>query len=206
MGDEKPTGAFEDYYYDALGRRVLVRTLTDSVCGVAPCVNALMEVVFDGDAIAAELREPATHIDSVVVGDDDRDIQLPPPPSGTSAGAAFYGEVDYLNGPDLDAPLAIQNIVVYRTWRGVVDSGQCLGDCGAAGTVTYPGTSYEAYLTLIPTTQSPPTGWHGSLFDEGLTDGGLMYRRNRYYDPATGQFTQEDPLGLVQVHPNSRTF
>jgi hypothetical protein len=24
-----------------------------------------------------------------------------------------------------------------------------------------------------------------------------MYRRNRYYDPATGQFTQEDPLGLA---------
>ena len=24
-----------------------------------------------------------------------------------------------------------------------------------------------------------------------------MYRRNRYYDPATGRFTQEDPLGLA---------
>jgi RHS repeat-associated protein len=90
----------------------------------------------------------------------------------------------------------IQNIVVYRTWRGVVDSGQCLGSCGA-GTITYPGASYEAYLTLIPALQSAPTGWHGTLFDEGQDDGGLMYRRNRYYDPATGQFTQEDPLGLA---------
>jgi RHS repeat-associated protein len=26
---------------------------------------------------------------------------------------------------------------------------------------------------------------------------GLLYRRNRYYDPASGRFTQEDPLGLA---------
>ena len=26
---------------------------------------------------------------------------------------------------------------------------------------------------------------------------GMLYRRNRYYDPAAGRFTQEDPLGLA---------
>ncbi len=36
----------------------------------------------------------------------------------------------------------------------------------------------------------------------GLVDGmrdasGQMYRRNRYYDPATGQFTQTDPIGVA---------
>jgi len=194
VGSEKPTGAFEEYHYDALGRRVMVRTLTDSICGVAPCVNALMDVVYDGNKIAAESRVAVTPGDSVAAGEDDKQIHPPEPPNG--AGAAFYGLVEYLNGPEMDAPLVIQNIVVYRTWRGVVDSGQCLGSCGA-GTITYPGASYEAYLTLIPALQSAPTGWHGTLFDEGQDDGGLMYRRNRYYDPATGQFTQEDPIGLA---------
>ena len=26
---------------------------------------------------------------------------------------------------------------------------------------------------------------------------GLLYRRNRYYDPMSGRFTQEDPIGLA---------
>ena len=33
---------------------------------------------------------------------------------------------------------------------------------------------------------------------EGQRDaGGTMYMRNRYYDPATGQFTQTDPIGIA---------
>jgi RHS repeat-associated protein len=39
--------------------------------------------------------------------------------------------------------------------------------------------------------------WHGSLLNEKRDASGLLYRRNRYYDPATGRFTQEDPIGLA---------
>ncbi|MCA1791019.1 MAG: RHS repeat-associated core domain-containing protein, partial [Thioalkalivibrio sp.] len=39
--------------------------------------------------------------------------------------------------------------------------------------------------------------WHGTLL-EGKSDGsGLNYRRNRYYYPGSGRFTQEDPIGLA---------
>jgi RHS repeat-associated protein len=37
----------------------------------------------------------------------------------------------------------------------------------------------------------------GSLIGGHRDPGGAMYMRNRYYDPATGQFTQTDPIGIA---------
>jgi RHS repeat-associated protein len=39
--------------------------------------------------------------------------------------------------------------------------------------------------------------WAGSLIRGQQDISGLMYRRNRYYDPMTGQFTQSDPIGIA---------
>ena len=39
--------------------------------------------------------------------------------------------------------------------------------------------------------------WHGSLLEGKRDRSGLDYRRNRQYDPTTGRFTQEDPIGLA---------
>jgi RHS repeat-associated protein len=48
-----------------------------------------------------------------------------------------------------------------------------------------------------PAFRNGPPSWYGSLIT-GMTDGsGYQYKRNRYYDPTTGQFTQEDPIGLA---------
>jgi len=46
------------------------------------------------------------------------------------------------------------------------------------------------YLTRRQTVAGPVT-WMGSLVQDAS---GLMYRRNRQYDPATGRFTTEDPI------------
>jgi RHS repeat-associated protein len=42
----------------------------------------------------------------------------------------------------------------------------------------------------------PTKAWFGSVLEGQRDAGGQMYMRNRYYDPATGQFTQTDPIGL----------
>jgi RHS repeat-associated protein len=41
------------------------------------------------------------------------------------------------------------------------------------------------------------TSWHGSLLESKRDPSGLQYRRNRFYDPTAGRFTQEDPIGLA---------
>jgi RHS repeat-associated protein len=38
--------------------------------------------------------------------------------------------------------------------------------------------------------------WWGSLLEGKVDANGLVYGRNRYYDPAAGRFTQEDPIGI----------
>jgi len=39
--------------------------------------------------------------------------------------------------------------------------------------------------------------WQGSLLESSQDKSGLQFRRHRYYDPQTGRFTQEDPIGLA---------
>ena len=41
------------------------------------------------------------------------------------------------------------------------------------------------------------SAWHGSLVEDRAEQSGILYRRNRYYDPEKGKFTQEDPVGLA---------
>jgi RHS repeat-associated protein len=46
-------------------------------------------------------------------------------------------------------------------------------------------------------TPAGPRSWTGSLIQNKRDLTGLLYMRNRYYDPQTGRFTQEDPIGLA---------
>jgi len=60
--------------------------------------------------------------------------------------------------------------------------------------VGWAGGNLSAYLT--PGKREPPD-WFGSLIGGSRDQSGLRYMRNRYYDPATGQFTQQDPIGIA---------
>jgi RHS repeat-associated protein len=98
--------------------------------------------------------------------------------------------------------------VLNYTWRGLGESSVFVngtsGDCAIFFTgcvaVEWPATSQGAvYYTpnLVGSTAPGPYTWFGSLAANGAGSSGLLYRRNRYFDPVSGRFTQQDPIGVA---------
>ena len=194
------SGVFEEYWYDALGRRVMLRSRgrgdpqTDALCWQSPsnhCFDAQERFVWDGDQLVYEDRV--------------RDPEV----SGAPNPPEQYASVSYTHGGALDQPLDLMRstgevVILHTDWRGQFDSGSepdgtqfgcqptvytnCKEISWAGGNLTTflrPGTDYE------------PMEWYGSLISGQRDQSGLVYMRNRCYDAATGQFTQTDPIGIA---------
>jgi hypothetical protein len=88
-------GVFEEYRYDALGRRVLVRSRRDDdLCkGYASCHGAITRYIWDGDALLVELRADGSN--------SAPGLEL------TSGSPPHYGRIAYIPGPELDQPLGV---------------------------------------------------------------------------------------------------
>lgn len=63
--------------------------------------------------------------------------------------------------------------------------------------VDYPAAKQWMSYRPRSTSATGTYAWWGSLISGGRDASGQMYMRNRYYDPASGRFTQEDPIGLA---------
>lgn len=180
LQSENGVSVYEEYRYDALGRRVMLRARPDSGCsglGTNVCYQVHERYAWDGDQLLEETRG---HLAS------------------PSASAAMYGTVRYWHAFGIDQPIAISkdgtNIVPHASWLGVYESGTSFAGQDLRLSVAWPGQKTLAYLQ---TPDYRPQSWHGSLIQQSVDQSGLAYRRNRYYDPASGQFTQPDPIGLA---------
>ena len=196
-------GAWEEYRYDALGRRVLTKVRrpnsgqplagTNALCTATAgdvCSSYTERVWWAGDAI---LREART--------------------ADSPANPTNSGEVAYVHAPGvrgIDAPVAVRMGGVVRVlstdWRGLGETSLFPNGApadntlsgGPAITLAWPsgrGAYFTPYLNDAPNSWAAHT-WAGSLVEHGAGASGLLYRRNRYYDPQSGRFTQQDPIGL----------
>jgi RHS repeat-associated protein len=194
----KEMGVFEEYRYDPLGRRVGVRTRRPSaLCNQSPeCFNSTTYFVWAGDQLLWEIKRAES-------------------PAPQEAG----GTVSYFQAGGIDRPLVIWksgvgSIVTHQNWRGQFARGTwgashpLIGqssDCTATYTgqncvpVPWPGWNTGPWFqdAAKPQTVGSERYWLGSLSVEMRDASGLMYKRNRYYNPQTGQFTQPDPIGLA---------
>jgi RHS repeat-associated protein len=178
---------------------------------VNPCYNAIDRTVWDGNQILVELRQDGSDLLSPAQLETDR---------GGAAGVSqrYYGAVAYTHGGGIDQPLDLIRydydtpwgspiaIIPHNNWRGEPDLGSYANGT-ARSLKTLPNGTRDSLRVDWPSKTALAThrllgtfgyrGWFGSLVTEQRDGSGQMYMRNRYYDPATGRFTQEDPIGLA---------
>jgi RHS repeat-associated protein len=195
-----PRAVSETYRYDAFGRRVLVRSLHDASCTVAGCESTIQRFVWDGDQLLYETRGQADSAAADWIIENDN-------PSGVGQYNApnAYGVVGYIHVGGIDRPLEVMrrnttasSLVSFfpqANWRGLYETGTKDDGSLVTNSINWPGANASAYLGASAPTS--PYEWFGSVIAEQADASGLMYRRNRYYNPQTGRFTQEDPIGLA---------
>jgi RHS repeat-associated protein len=165
-------------------------TFCAQLCTVGACKNSVTWEMYDGDQLVQEERRAYP----------DGELTAP-----------YFGVVEYINGPELDKPLAVIDVdqqvhVLNPNWRGTFESSVTpMGggaDCsllqGSCQRVAWPaGQAVYQRPLPIENSFSLPITWMGSLLTDQQDGTGHLFRRNRYFDPDAGRFTQEDPAGLT---------
>lgn len=206
-------GVLEEFRYDALGRRVWTRADRKDFCPGAHdrdstpvCVGTIERTVYDGDQALLEIRQPgdADIAPEILESDDDLGVYR----------ASLFGVVGYVNGARLDQPLLIARTrepkaVAHYNWQGRLEfvtnasdgrSVQCgvptAPPSGECAQISWPATTMTFGMVATDRQRGPGWWWWGTTVSLRQNASGGLDMRNRVYDPQTGRFTQEDPIGL----------
>jgi RHS repeat-associated protein len=225
-GLEGGQGSFEEYRYDALGRRIWVRTRNwcDSQIQDGRCFFHTQErTVWDGDQALYEIQ----------MSDSERENDTIPSHLARIGNNTYdpnprVGRVLLTHGPGIDQPLSVIRMG-YREWQdqpspwntfaviplwntegrapymlfsnGARNLPPSFAPGGARQLKTLWNLGRNAYgpsnNSVVLPSEGPDVVWMGGVIADQQDASGLLYRRNRYYDPQTGRFTQEDPIGLA---------
>jgi RHS repeat-associated protein len=114
-----------------------------------------------------------------------------------------YGAVGCTHAGGVDRPLAAYKLGVngaviapHTNWRGEFSGGTYLQGSQSTAPVSWPGYSTTAWYQGKPP-QEQNRVYMGTVLEGQRDASGQIYKRNRMYDPQTGQFTQTDPIGVA---------
>lgn len=164
-------GLFQRYYYDALGRRIRSGAdFNEGQCSSAVrCVDYTEVIVWDGDQVLAEKRN-SSWVHYAHAGSIDRPISL-----------AWSGST----------------IVPLANYRGAFDQGVYTDGSKTSGPANLGAVEWSDDINPWRLQELDSRTWIGNLANDHRDPSGLLYRRNRYYDPTSGVWTQIDPIGLA---------
>lgn len=199
-------GVFEEYRYDALGRRILVRSRRTGPTTSSNRDGYVERTIWDGSQVLGEIRTFGR--DTATVAEMESDT-----PTDYTGTAVHFGRVRYTHALGIDRPLAVHKqpasvssiatVYPHDDWRGLYAAGSvpsgvlqrsCAGQDGCP-VIDWAGGNTE--LDLGPRARTDASSWVGNLLSQGTDGSGLQFKRARYYDPQTGHFTQPDPIGLA---------
>src|SRR6266480_4052579 len=234
--------AFEEYRYDALGRRILVWSRKSCVnegwatfwWEAIECKTSLLRrTVWNGNQELAEIQMPGgdSTYEIAAYENDTQTLQLP---SLYTAKDTFpldrnqyFGRVVYIPGRGIDQPIGVTRINYEYQHDDTIGAPIPWKVAGPITTMPFWTRNGDAPLGVFTDGSRslchPPTSptdcvnvvwsylwsaydrrrgifgenWFGTILESKRDKSTLSYHRNRYYDPQTGRFTQEDPIGLA---------
>jgi RHS repeat-associated protein len=218
--------SFEEYRYDALGRRVWVRARRfcrndeplEAYAKMECNQSLIRRTVWDGEHELWEMQMPG-EVGSAYLENDTVTVNVPRTSESLDP-HPFYGRVAFTQGLAIDQPLGITRIgyvdFKFGTPRTVFQPFTVVPGWNLRGD---PDRQYIAEPTVAVCTGSGTTPcvyvespmrwhtygapgrlmdhWYGTVIENKVDKAGTHFRRNRYYDQGTGRFTQEDPIGLA---------
>ncbi len=224
--DESPENlVFEEYRYDALGRRVWVLTHREarhySVFKDASYLEAststLRRTIWDGSRELIEIQVPVDESQSPSVLENDDLLSRESLDTGGNDPNPYFGRVVYTYGLAVDKPVAVTRYryvdyfegqqytdfppkthSLFWTPAGRLGFVLCADEsyiCRQNG--IHMGLDYPEALFAYDRPRFVQRTFQGTLIVDKQDAVGTLYRRNRVYDPGTGRFTQEDPIGLA---------
>ena len=155
------------------------------------CISYVQRTVWDGDQVLVEERSSGVE--------------------AVTGGAPNYGTVRYVHALGLDAPVAVLDNrfsdarVLHYNWRGLAEASSWTTGSpadnqlpgGPSTVIAWPAGEGVYFKRAMDPYAGMTRTWIGSLPSNGRDGSGMLYRRNRYYDPSSGRFTQEDPIGIA---------